>query len=271
MQISARDFIEKEDGGAEKGLRTQTVPYWQTVLLFTNTEDKDYGLMSIDNFKKFKATLDAFESMSDWPNFCKAASVEDNKCAGDAILSPLLMFQAVGMNVSDEAIDKMTQQDLSFYFDIALTTPAIWDNFATFFDKAVNKDQQVVRNIRVFIGIGAPLEINGVRYSDKEDRNQEQERHVINFCEDVDVLINKKHLSVGESNTGFKADVFNFSYLNDKFQVLAEEDTSYAAFSVLFVFCYLIYHLKSLFLATIGISIILLSFPFTVIMTEGIF
>jgi len=48
------------------------------------------------------------------------------------------------------------------------------------------------------------------------------------------------------------------------------EDTSYAGFSIMFVFGYLTYHLGSCFLSAIGVVLILLSFPMTVLVTEGI-
>ena len=51
---------------------------------------------------------------------------------------------------------------------------------------------------------------------------------------------------------------------------LVEYDTSFAVFSVLFVFIYMIIHLRSLFLAIVGMMLILLSFPLTVIITEGL-
>jgi predicted RND superfamily exporter protein len=50
-----------------------------------------------------------------------------------------------------------------------------------------------------------------------------------------------------------------------------KEDSYYAIFSVMFVFLYLIIHLRSLFLAFVGITIILFSFPLTVCITEGLF
>lgn len=46
---------------------------------------------------------------------------------------------------------------------------------------------------------------------------------------------------------------------------------AFAIFSCTFVFFYLSFHLKSCFLALVGITIILFSFPFTVLITEGIF
>ena len=44
----------------------------------------------------------------------------------------------------------------------------------------------------------------------------------------------------------------------------------YAAFSVLFVFGFLWYHLRSLFLACIGMSLIIFSFPLSLIVCEGV-
>ena len=59
--------------------------------------------------------------------------------------------------------------------------------------------------------------------------------------------------------------------LQQEFDILVKNDTGYAVFSVLFVFIYFIFHLRSLFLSSIGISIILFSFGVTAIVCEGIF
>ena len=45
----------------------------------------------------------------------------------------------------------------------------------------------------------------------------------------------------------------------------------YAFYSLTFVFCYLWYHLGSIFLAVVGISIIVFSFPMTSCIANGIF
>ena len=47
-------------------------------------------------------------------------------------------------------------------------------------------------------------------------------------------------------------------------------DTSFSAFSVIFVFFYMIFHTRSVFLSIIGIFMILFSFPITTVLTEGI-
>lgn len=56
-----------------------------------------------------------------------------------------------------------------------------------------------------------------------------------------------------------------------EFDILVKKDTSFAVFSVSFVFIYFIIHLRSLFLASIGIMLIMFSFSVTAIVCEGIF
>lgn len=56
-----------------------------------------------------------------------------------------------------------------------------------------------------------------------------------------------------------------------EFDLLVKKDTSFAVFSVMFVFIYFIVHLRSLLLASIGIMLIMFSFPVTAIVCEGIF
>jgi protein dispatched 1 len=54
------------------------------------------------------------------------------------------------------------------------------------------------------------------------------------------------------------------------FNEMVTKDTQWAVFSVLFVFIYFIIHLQSIFLAAIGILMILFSFPVTSFINEAI-
>lgn len=47
-------------------------------------------------------------------------------------------------------------------------------------------------------------------------------------------------------------------------------DMGFIIVALTFVFLYFIYHLKSKFLAMVGISIIFLSFPFTAVLVQGL-
>ena len=58
--------------------------------------------------------------------------------------------------------------------------------------------------------------------------------------------------------------------LFDKFTKLLENDSAYAGLSMMFVFCFFIIHLKSFFLAFMAIVLIILSFPLSMLVSEGI-
>jgi len=64
--------------------------------------------------------------------------------------------------------------------------------------------------------------------------------------------------------------MFNSFITRNIFRTLVKTDTNYAVFSVAFVFFYLIYHLGSIYLAFIGIIIILFSFPVTSLFYRGL-
>ena len=71
--------------------------------------------------------------------------------------------------------------------------------------------------------------------------------------------------------TGFEAMEYAYSLAQDIFNDIAAKDTAWSVFSVTFVFLYFCFHLRSLFLATIGITIVLFSFPLTVLLCKSVF
>ena len=65
--------------------------------------------------------------------------------------------------------------------------------------------------------------------------------------------------------------IFSDEVMQEIFLEVANKDAAFAVFSVLFVFLYLIFHLRSIFLAAMGILIIVCSFPVASIISKGIF
>jgi hypothetical protein len=92
MQQVAREYIEKFDGAASKPIRTQSVSLWNTLMLYENSEDKHYGLMSLDNLKRIQDVETMIKDHKDWPNFCKATNMEDESCHPKSIVSALSLF-----------------------------------------------------------------------------------------------------------------------------------------------------------------------------------
>ena len=72
---------------------------------------------------------------------------------------------------------------------------------------------------------------------------------------------------------GFKTEI-DTELINNIEKVVLDTlagDAVKAVFSIVFVWFYLNVHIKSFFVASVGISIIILSFPVTVLITEFIF
>jgi len=65
--------------------------------------------------------------------------------------------------------------------------------------------------------------------------------------------------------------IFAALIIQHKWMEMANEDTLWAIFSVGFVYLYFIFHLRSLFLATMGILVLMCSFPMAAIINMGVF
>ena len=116
-----------------------------------------------------------------------------------------------------------------------------------------------------FINFGAPLNIKGIRYNDVTDRYDDQKKIIGDFQMDVQNYL----LSYSEDNQIY-ASIVSEELMQQEFMLLIDKDTFFAVFSVLFVYFYLNIHLKSIFLATIGIVMILFSFPISAIIYQGV-
>ena len=122
--------------------------------------------------------------------------------------------------------------------------------------------------MRMFIKLGAPLEFNGVRYLNKMDRIEEQDAYVLDFYNDIIDNMKEKYK---EDKTGFK-----IYQINQLVFLQGVADTLWGGMifiscSIVFVYGYFVYHLGSVFLASLGLFLIALSFPLTVIITNGVF
>ena len=114
------------------------------------------------------------------------------------------------------------------------------------------------------------VEVDGelIRYEDISDRNLEQMAHFNNIL--LKPFVSDMNEHFGEADeTGFEAIDYAYSLAQDVFNEIAAQDTAWSVFSIMFVFLYFCFHLRSLFLATIGITIVLFSFPLTVVIAKA--
>lgn len=74
-----------------------------------------------------------------------------------------------------------------------------------------------------------------------------------------------------DNPNGLSVLIFSEAVSQIEFNKLVLRDTTFAVFSVGFVFVYFIIHLRSLFLGIISILLILMSFGFTALIHQGVF
>jgi len=242
---------------------------WATLILFEDNKESEYGLLSKDSLLEMKkienyiqtSEIDVGDGITlGWKDICLAESVESTACSPKSFISPITSA-FTGMD-----IEVMNQDQIIESFKETMRNPVVWPMIEPLFDKSLSLDNLKVTYARTIMSIGAPLNINGVRYTDVSDRYVEQQKYA------TDVLVSQlKQLRAdyGEDSI-VKPDLVGQLPLWEEFETLLNNDASFAGFSVIFVFCFFIFHLKSFFLAFVGIMIILFSFPFTVLITEGV-
>ena len=140
----------------------------------------------------------------------------------------------------------------------------IWDKYRDRFDQNISSKLNC-SYMRSTFRVGMPLDIDGVRFKSRWDREHRQKA----IIEDWIVKI-QKQLEDQVKDGEFKFYIYNRHINNSAFNRLVESDTFYSIYSGLFVFVYMWYHLKSLFLALIGLIIIIFSFPITMLITNGL-
>jgi len=74
-----------------------------------------------------------------------------------------------------------------------------------------------------------------------------------------------------DNEGGLKVIIFSQAVAEMRFQILVEQDTAFAGFSIMFVMIWFVVYLRSGFLAFIGVMLIVFSFSFTAIIYMGVF
>lgn len=111
------------------------------------------------------------------------------------------------------------------------------------------------------LAVGTPLIIESKRNNDTDPTDDQT---IKAFVKDLQEIVETT------DTLGFSAHVDSLAIAIDKFLWLVISDALKAVFSMTFVFIYLNIHLQSCSLSCIGMGIIILSFPATVMVTNGI-
>ena len=98
--------------------------------------------------------------------------------------------------------------------------------------------------MRGIIKFGAPIEYDGVRYQDISDNITNQTAKVVKFQRSLmDYFENKINPIVEETDMNLIVMFFSQDLIVDEIAELSLIDTLYAAFSIFFVFCFMLFDL----------------------------
>ena len=161
----------------------------------------------------------------------------------------------------------MSEEQLMAVLEQGIANEARWKAFRPLFDKDVSAENLKVTYMRTMLQLAGPIGGQDKRYESVDDDADDQTDVVIEFSADV------KELS-DSNDAKYRAVVRtprNTQLMNKEFQDTIKSDIAFAVFSVAFVFCYIMFHLKSLFLAWVSMMLILLSFPVSYLIYSGIF
>ena len=136
------------------------------------------------------------------------------------------------------SLEDATQEEIITSFNLAISSNSIWSVYSTLFDKSVAEGTEKVQFMRTTFNLAGPLDVNGIRYSDKSDRREEQKLFYKTYQHDYDAWIQKNYPA--DVPSGFMAEMVSTIIRQKAFSDTVNEDTSFAIFSVIFVFFYFI-------------------------------
>lgn len=110
-----------------------------------------------------------------------------------------------------------------------------------------------------------PITWEGKVYKTSYDDEDTQEKKVTDFTVDLDDEFKK------DNEDAFEVFIFNSAFFDIKFGEILFKDLNYAVISIVLVFCYMWFSLRSFWMTFNAMLNIVVSFPITLVIYRGIF
>ncbi len=259
----AEDYLLGGSGtGEEKPLRLTQVSDWNPIMLF---RARDGGnLISRDRLIKVREYEKKLYERDGWKDVCLAENADNSSCSStESFISCLAFMPLAGL---DQPIEDYTDEELWDGFKTLLDDEEKWSNIALLFQRRdFIQGNGTVSFMRSFVRYATPLDVNGIRYKSLLDEREDQKQFIRDFSLEV-----YDEFKENEDDDDVYPQLMSQDIIEFRLIEVAEQDTAWAVFSVTFVFLFFIYKLRSAFLGSMGISLILLSFGLTQMLNEGV-
>lgn len=159
----------------------------------------------------------------------------------------------------------MTQTEIDTVLATIAANSAYYDANYLFFEEDFTQTNTKSKKARSVFTFSEPIEINGVRYSDINDRPDEQEQLYLEFALDARSKVFK--VDSGNLKVNYYSALWSEYYKSAK----TYEDFNKIIVSFILLFAYMSFHLESLFLGFAGVGGIALTLPFTLFINRFIY
>jgi hypothetical protein len=241
-RIVAHEELKDENQASSTALQSQEQPLWNIFLLY---QAQDSNLFTTDNINNILHFEHQFQIRDDIDKFCLAEEFLPNNyiCSPDlfqsspfALISdsvPSLLQSAVDDKVGDMVADSLT----SFFFG-----HDYYDNGETRYGRSLYK-------------MAAPIKHGDTVFENDSDSFDKQNEVYEDFVKEIYDWAKDYHIPA--VNVWIFGEGLIFSVM---YEVL-DHDLAFAIFSICIVFCYLVFHLQSFFLAICGMLQVIFAFP----------
>ena len=193
---------------------------------------------------------------SEWSSYCLAESDTNSSCKTSSYLSFTQNFAN---------IETLTQAEIDTVLTAISVNSTLYDANSIFFEEGFTQTNLKSKLARSVFEPALPLEIDGTRYENEQDRTEDQQDHFYSFAHNVrsNILdIKSETLNVNLYGVGWE------SYYRN---LVLMEDLKMLTFSILCLILYMSFHLESFFLGFMGVMGIALTIPLTIFVNRFIF
>mmetsp|Transcript_8639 Transcript_8639/g.13996 ORF Transcript_8639/g.13996 Transcript_8639/m.13996 type:complete len:1085 (-) Transcript_8639:259-3513(-) len=245
---------------------SQTSEQSSATMWYTFSSNKDESIFTAENVQKICRAEMTYLSISSYPNYCLLNSTTSGCAVPTGTVTYL--FYGYSLNNTCPLLDEGYVNATAHGLYTSLNTLAGRLKLGFFMEKdTMSRHPYYTTRTRSRIPLGSPLE----GYDSDTDRIVEQNTKYRQFYQKVkDGLFSRFNMKsrylysayrnkITEGDLEFKW--FSLPLGNIEMGDIVSEDLTLAMFSLLFVFCWMCYHLESVSLGVMGMTQIVLSLP----------
>jgi len=222
------------------GTATQTSKFESLFIMYQDKSDSKNMLEPskinlMNTVEKSLVESDSFKS------FCLSDEASSPNCGPSSYISAMQIIQPdEGLDMLDSQLAYMANQDTLTAFS------------SLFFSEEFKSSNLQSQNMRALVQFGLPLDGYRTEFDRQEEQLQTYREYLLQLHEDL--------LEASANDEDVEVLWFSEELSQEMFEQLSYTDLSFAFCSMAFVFCYMWFHTKSLYLAIVGIFEVIASF-----------